>query len=793
MTPAQPVSVSAGPDLVAVHRELEEARQTLNAIRTGSVDALVIDTGHGDEVYTLTSADRTYRLLMEGAAEGALIVSAHGTVLWANPRVCEILTTDAEQLVGSSFPAVLARESAVTYEQLVEWAGPSSSPVALTFIACDGRRVPVRVSAGHVPIEGETAIGLLVTDLTVETAAQAAAILQAGLLDATADAIVARDPAGRITHVNAAAERLYGWDRHDVIGRTWTEVATAPEVAANAGRILETLKSGGIWSGEFQAQRADGSSLWVHVAETAMFDVAGELSAIIGSATDVTSRMVAQEQIAARERWFRALVAGSSDLIAVVDTDAILTYANPAATRILGFDPAEQVGRSMLDLVHPDDLAATATAFARGLDKPGMNDPVTFRFKTADGAWRVLEATSTNRLGDPAIAAVVVNARDVTDFARLERARDTLSRASELLVRAADESSLLTDMCQAIVDVGGYDVAWIGQPAHDKARTVRLVAASGMVEGLSELRVSWADHPHGRGVTGSAIRTGSVQVINDSRSAPATFAPWKKLATRHDIRAVCAIPFVLDEEVWALTIYSTQPDVFDPASLAVLDKLGQELVYGIGRLRDTDRLTRSMLATVAAVAATIEHRDPYTAGHQRRVAQLATAIARRMGLDAERTQGIAIGATVHDIGKIAMPAEILTRPGKLSDPEFELIKTHTTAGGSILTGIEFPWPVADIVLHHHERLDGSGYPDGLRGDEIALDTRIVSVADVVEAMSAHRPYRPALGIPAAAAEIAAGSGTRYDQQVVQACIDVLHNGFTFDDTIDEKRWISTYG
>jgi PAS domain S-box-containing protein len=192
--------------------------KTLRALGTSAVDTRVIDSGDGTE--GPTCADHVYRLLIEGAAEGALLIAAHGTVLWANPRICEIL--GREQLIGTSFPTLLEQASLVTFQQLAEWAAPSASPVALTLIAGDGRRVPVRVSASRVPIDGQAGTGLLVTDLTVETAAEAAVTLQARLLDATADAMVARDPEGRITYVNAAAERLYGWRRDDVVGRRWT-------------------------------------------------------------------------------------------------------------------------------------------------------------------------------------------------------------------------------------------------------------------------------------------------------------------------------------------------------------------------------------------------------------------------------------------------------------------------------------------------------------------------------------------------------------------------------------------
>lgn len=191
-------------------------------------------------------------------------------------------------------------------------------------------------------------------------------------------------------------------------------------------------------------------------------------------------------------------------------------------------------------------------------------------------------------------------------------------------------------------------------------------------------------------------------------------------------------------------------------------------------LLDSTRQHQAMLMqTIQAVALTVEKRDPYTAGHQRRVAELAVAIGKRMGLDEGRIMGLHLGGVIHDLGKIYIPSEILNRPGRLSEAEYSLVKSHPEVGAEIIADIEFPWPVREIVLQHHERLDGKGYPHGLKGDEIVLEARIVAVADVVEAISSHRPYRPALGMAEALEEIRAGQGTKYDAAVVDACIAVL--------------------
>jgi len=193
------------------------------------------------------------------------------------------------------------------------------------------------------------------------------------------------------------------------------------------------------------------------------------------------------------------------------------------------------------------------------------------------------------------------------------------------------------------------------------------------------------------------------------------------------------------------------------------------------------KLQKSLEGTINALASAMGKRDPYSAGHQRRVAKLARAIAEEMGLSKDETHGIRVAGRIHDIGKISVPAEILVRPGRLTDIEFSIIKTHAQVGYDILKDIEFPWPVAEIVLQHHERMDGSGYPQGLSGKKIILGARIMAVADVVEAMSSHRPYRPALGIDKALEEISQNRGILYDTRVVDACLKLFkENRFGFD-------------
>jgi HD-GYP domain-containing protein (c-di-GMP phosphodiesterase class II) len=193
-----------------------------------------------------------------------------------------------------------------------------------------------------------------------------------------------------------------------------------------------------------------------------------------------------------------------------------------------------------------------------------------------------------------------------------------------------------------------------------------------------------------------------------------------------------------------------------------------------------DQLRKIIGGTAMAIAMTVGKRDPYTSGHQQRVSELSRAIGKEMSLSDDQVEGLTIASAIHDIGKIALPAEILSKPSQLNSMEMSLVQTHAQAGYDILRSVDFPWPVADIVLQHHERMNGTGYPQQLAGDAILREARIVSVADVVETMSSHRPYRPSRGIDSALDEISAHRGILYDGDAVDACLTLIHEGrFTF--------------
>jgi PAS domain S-box-containing protein/putative nucleotidyltransferase with HDIG domain len=226
---------------------------------------------------------------------------------------------------------------------------------------------------------------------------------------------------------------------------------------------------------------------------------------------------------------------------------------------------------------------------------------------------------------------------------------------------------------------------------------------------------------------------------------------------------------------------ASDPDGHSASKVVLLTDITYRKKAEEERRQSAEQLLNALKATIESISKTTEMRDPFIAGHQKRVSQLASAIAGEIGLPKDRAEAIRIAAIIHDVGKMFIPAEILSKPGKLSEVEFNLLKQHPQAGFDILKNIEFPWPIVQIVIQHHERMNGSGYPSRLSGEAIIIEARILAVADVVEAMASHRPYRPALGIDKALEEISKNKSTLYDAEVVDACVRLFtEKAFKFE-------------
>ena len=370
---------------------------------------------------------------------------------------------------------------------------------------------------------------------------------------------------------------------------------------------------------------------------------------------------------------------------------------------------------------------------------------------------------------------------------------EMLSQTNQAIVRIKNRDELFQEICRIVVDIGKFNFVWVGMLDPVSQQVVPTYRYGNDAGYIDNLHISLKDSEYGP--TAKAITTGQAVITNDFLSSNNT-APWHVAAELAGVKGSGVFPIQLDGKIiGTLNIYTGELGYFTESLLPTLLDMSNDVSFALEnfaneevRLRQSEEKKRdeekiqqyitqlqdAFMNTVEVAMNLSEMRDPYTSGHERRVAEIAVAISAELGFDANRQQGMRVAGYLHDIGKITIPAEILSKPGKLSDIEYTMIKGHAQASYDVLKNVDFPWPVAQVALQHHERIDGTGYPQGLKGEGIIIEARILAVADVVEAMSSHRPYRPGLGIDKALDEIKRGSGITYDVTVVNACLKLFN-------------------
>lgn len=506
-------------------------------------------------------------------------------------------------------------------------------------------------------------------------------------------------------------------------------------------------------------------------------------------------QIVVQQAQALNQDKFRAVVDTLSDRIMLKDTDSRYISCNASYAADLGIKPDAIAGKSDFDFF-PPELAEQY----REDDRKVMRDGIQTSFeepysKEGVRSWiQTTKAPMRNEQGE--VTGVVVMFHDITqkkqslDLLRQRTwALEALSSCNKAMLHARSEEEMWHATCAAITDGEQYPLAFVGWAEQTKEHRLLLLAFGGKGQiALRGWQGSWQTGPEGDTPYGNAMRTGQIQQVNDMTHAS---APWMAPFVEQGMHACLALPILIEgAPVGVMTLFAVEADAFGADVAQLFEEMVGNICYGVGALRQrlaylesveqqrvqSLTLEQSLEDALSAIAATLEQRDPYTAGHQQHVAELAVLIGKEMGLDAVRLKGLYLAGIVHDIGKIHIPSEILTKPGRLNPAEFALIKSHPEVGYNILKSISFPWPIADIVRQHHEYLDGSGYPLGLGDAQILPESKILTVADIVESMSADRPYRPALGLSKAIQEIDRLSTSKLDKQVVGACIEVLKRG-----------------
>jgi PAS domain S-box-containing protein len=503
-----------------------------------------------------------------------------------------------------------------------------------------------------------------------------------------------------------------------------------------------------------------------------------------------------------------SIVQSMAEGIAVEDTEGVFTFVNPAAAAMLGYAPEELLGQHWTAVTPPDQHPIVHAVSERRMR--GEADHYELELVRKDGRRLSALVSSSSRFEEGRFAGTLTVFTDITQRKRAERLLQALDQAALAMERALTPEEIFTALAGEFKKIGFSCSVFLTDESQSRL-LIRYVTYEAKVikvlEKLTGLKIEDLSIPiETTDVYRQVVQERKATFVENVEDVMRQFLPkpLKKLTGQimrilKIARSIIAPLIVEDEVIGLLSVQSgdlTGEDISAitafahqmaaawrkatllqdlERSLAEVERAQEELRHSYAQLR------RTFEGTIQVLTSAVEMRDPYTAGHQQQVTQLACAIAEEMGLSDERIEGIRMAAVVHDLGKISVPAEILSNPGRLNDLQWGMIKMHPQAGYDILKTVEFPWPVGQIVLQHHERMDGSGYPQGLSGEDILLEARILAVSDVVEAMASHRPYRPARGIDRALEEISQNRGVLYDPEVVDACLKLFtEKGFRFE-------------
>jgi PAS domain S-box-containing protein/putative nucleotidyltransferase with HDIG domain len=562
------------------------------------------------------------------------------------------------------------------------------------------------------------------------------------LFELESDAIFLIDnETGNILEVNEAACDLYGYSHAQFLTMKHTDVSAEPE---------ETRRVTLEWKPFVPVRwhcKSDGTVFPVEIS--ARHFIWKGRPAHIAAIRDITARMHADEALRESEERYRSLVENNPDAVYSFDLKGSFLSVNDSVCRITGYSREELMQMNFGPMIVTED----AEKVRRHFEKASKGEPEYYETTILCKDGRRVEINVTNMpiIVKDEIIGVYGIAKDITERKQAEKALKESEAKYRLLTEKMTDIVWIQDMNLRTVHVSPSIEAVLGfTPEERLAQNVtEQLTSTSMTVVLDVMAKEFALEQEGR--------------ADPDRKINLELEYYHKDGSTRWLENVMS--GIRDDKEVLTGLHGVSRDITRRKKAEEALRESEE-----NKKRSIENLRKALGATVQAMAVMVESRDPYTAGHQRRVSDLARAIAGEMEIESHQIDALRMASAIHDIGKIAVPSEILSKPTKLTDLEFSLIKSHSKVGYDILKEIEFPGPVAKIVLDHHERIDGSGYPNGLTGENILIESKILAVADVVEAIASHRPYRPGLGIDVALDEITKNKGLLFDPQVVEACV-----------------------
>ncbi|UCB43518.1 MAG: PAS domain S-box protein [Dehalococcoidales bacterium] len=707
----------------------------------------------------LRKKEDRYRNLVENLGDIVYSVDTNGIATYLSPIVESVLGYSPSEIIGRSFADFIHQDDIL--RSLEHFQKSLSGQATIGEYRLLNKAGEIRwVRSSNRPIfEGNRVIGAtgVLSDITerrqteerLKKSEEALRLREQffhSLMENASDGFIVLNADGIISYASTSYLSVLGYSSAERIGTNMFEKVHPDDTPLISRIFTDVLSEAGRSARvEVRARHKDGS--WRFIEATGrnlLRDPA--VKGITVALRDITARRQADEALRNSEEKYRTLVENSHDSIVILNTEGEVQFANKTSEELTGYTLNEGIGMNITEFIPPEYLEEVLMKLAEA--KSGKPIPY---FETAirrkDGTVVPIETGGQAIIEDGEAVGIQIITRDITE-------RKQAQEKHQAIIKTALDGFWLSNLKGELLEVNDSYCAMIGYTREELLK-------------MSVSDIEAIENPE--------MIAHRIKKITEQGS--------DRFETQHRRK---------DGEIINVEV-SVNHHVVGEGQQFVFIRNITERKWAEEELRQSFyKLLRTSEGTIQAMAATIESRDPYTAGHQRRVAELADAIARDIGLQEDQVEGIRMAAIVHDIGKIYIPAEILSKPIQLTDVEFNLIKMHPQAGHDILKNIDFPWSVADMVLGHHERLDGSGYPFGIHDDDISVEARILGVADVVEAISSYRPYRPAKGIDNALGEISKQSGILYDPAVVDACLRLFtKKEFRFSDETTSRTSLGT--
>ena len=601
---------------------------------------------------------------------------------------------------------------------------------------------------------------------------------------------------GLILKANLTARSLLGVERSVLLKKSLIRFIFREDQDIYYHHLKQLFETGTPQVCDLRLVKKDGSLFWGQLESTIAEESESGDALCYTVISDITERKQAEKALVESEERYRIVFENTGTATAIFEEDMRIFMVNTQCEKLIGYSK-EEIENKMkwTDFVLKEDLEKMKRYHItrkQNVEPP----PKKYEFRMANKKGNIKDILLKIEM-IPDTKKSVASLIDITELRQAEErikhlylVLRAIRNINQLIFKENDRERLLKGACNSLTKTRGYYHSWI--VLLDKEGKIDIHAEAGLGKGfLPMLTLLKKEELTAFGQR--ALKQEDVVIIKDPASACPDCPLIQVCSERGSVMTVrlerdekiygvmsVSIPahFVTDKEEQALFMEAAGDIALGLHSIEMgkkLDKQTHDLQQSYQRTK------RAMDATIETMSKIVEAKDPYTAGHQRRVSQLATAIAQELNLSQDKIEGVRIASLIHDIGKIGLPSEILSKPDKISNEEYNLIKRHSQVGYDILKNIDFSYPVAQIVLQHHERLDGSGYPNNLKGDKILLEAKIIGVADVVEAMSSHRPYRPALGIEVALEEISQNRGILYNPEVVDVCLKLFkEKGFKFE-------------